>query len=219
MPYFYQYVHSTFPTIKVKFRVPTWWYPNILPIDAYIPFGKKKWQSYTNNITNIPFRLLSSVCTLSWTVAEKETKYATAYSIKFSTELFVLIVPTSVNACCVWGRAELCSWCTLTLAIIIVKKSFKPLVGFQIEILPFRYFTNLLNLQVSQRILLVCLQSQTCPEINECRFYIPHKRGLFHWHGVTSKPAGISNYIHFKAWVKLIHFQTSTVPPLKFVNG
>ena len=126
MPYFYQYVHSTLSTIKVKFRVPTWWYPNILPIDAYIPFDKKKWQSYTNNITNIPFMLLSSVCTLSWTVAEKETKYATAYSIKFSTELFVLIVPTSVIACCVWGRAELCSWCTLTLAIIIVKKSFKP---------------------------------------------------------------------------------------------
>ena len=42
----------------------------------------------------------------------------------------------------------------------------------------------------------------------------------FHQHGITLIPTWISNRNHYKVWVKLvIHSQTSTVQPLKFVNG
>ena len=41
-------------------------------------------------------------------------------------------------------------------------------------------------------------------------------KGPFYWHGIILIPAWISNYIHYKVWVKLLlHSRTSTVQPWK----
>ena len=69
--------------------------------------------------------------------------------------------------------------------------------------------------------------SSTINQQPACTFKLPPcrtgSRGLIQWHGLTLRPAWISNYIHYKVWDEIIYpftnFNGATIEVWEWIRG